>query len=162
MDAVDRGEEESRWRHRWMTIELLDQLVRTSSGGAMARWWSCDPLPAREFIHKRFGIEATAAITAIQARQATTGEAPLQPAAILLAPEADDRSVLRFFKTGERHLWMYDRISLGDLMIANGFREPRRVTASESRIADFPAYELDADSNGSVHKPDSLFMEAVA
>ena len=162
VDALDGGDDEACWRHRWMTIELLDQLVRTRPGGAMARWWSCNPVPADAFIRTRLGVQATAAIEAIRSQQAASGKPPLRPTEILHAPPTSDRKALRFSNSGDRHKWMYDRISLGELLAASGFCEPRRVTAVESRIADFPAYELDADVEGAVHKPDSLFMEAVA
>lgn len=162
LDAVDRGDDEARWQHRWMTIELLDQLVRTCAGGTMARWWSCNPVPAHDFIRKRLGVQATAAIEALHAQQTATGEPSLHPKEILHTPQVSDRRALRFSKSGERHKWMYDRISLCELLSATGFCDPRRVTALESRITDFPAYELDADRNGTTHKPDSLFMEAVA
>ena len=29
----------SQLRHEWMTLELLDQLVRETPGGCMGRWW---------------------------------------------------------------------------------------------------------------------------
>ncbi len=161
VDAVDSGEQDARWRHRWMTIELLDQLVRTSSGGAMARWWSCSPVPCRDFIRKRVGAEAAASIEAIRINQLATGKKPVDPPEILDTPQASDRQIMRFSRSGERHKWMYDRLSLAELMVTTGFVDPRRVTAIDSRIPDFREYELDADREGIVHKPDSLFMEAL-
>jgi hypothetical protein len=54
---------------------------------------------------------------------------------------------------------MYDRVSLGDLMIESGFASPRVCQASESDIAGFLTSNFDV-VNGRVRKPDSLFMEA--
>jgi hypothetical protein len=67
----------------------------------------------------------------------------------------------RFRLAGEAHQWMYDRFSLARLMLAAGFVEPHRQTATESRIPNWQAFNLDATSDGAVVKPDSLFMEAV-
>jgi SAM-dependent methyltransferase len=159
-DAADGGDSdaEARWRHRWMTVELLDQLVRTQSGGAMGRWWSCDPVPCLDLIEERFGAEATKAIAS---RQTSKNRTPLDPADILLTPTVSDREALAFAARGERHKWMYDRVSLADALREAGFAEPRQMTAVDSLIPAFATYELDADSSGRVHKPDSLFMEAL-
>jgi hypothetical protein len=41
-----------------------------------------------------------------------------------------------------------------------GFHEIRVCAANESQIPDFARYGLDLDMDGSVRKPDSLFVEA--
>lgn len=162
LDAVDAGEgETARWRHRWMTVELLDQLVRRRSGGLMRRWWSCEPVPCRDFIEERLGAEAATALAAAAAERAASGRAAVDPAAILLDDPVSDRAARRFAACGERHQWMYDRVSLAELLDAAGFVEPRTVGPAESAIPGFARYELDADARGRPHKPDSLFMEAV-
>ncbi len=157
-EVVESGDEQARWRHRWMTVELLDQMVRTQSGGAMSRWWSCDPVPCLDLIEERFGAEATKAITS---RPSRTDRRPLDPAEILFTPPVSDREALAFAACGERHKWMYDRVSLADALRDAGFAEPRQTTAIDSQIPAFATYELDADASGRVHKPDSLFMEAI-
>jgi hypothetical protein len=151
---------DARWEHRWLTVELLDQLVRTRPGGTMRRWWSCDPVPCRGLIEARLGAEATAGITAIAEERRRTGAAAVTPEAILHDAPTSARGAARFAARGERHLWMYDRVSLAGLLAETGFVDVRPVTAVESRIADFTTSELDTDSTGAPHKPDSLFMEA--
>lgn len=157
-EVVESGDEEARWRHRWMTVELLDQMVRTQSGGAMGRWWSCDPVPCLDLIEERFGAEATKAIAS---RQSRIDRPPPDPADILCTPPVSDREALAFAACGERHKWMYDRVSLAHALETAGFAEPRQATAIESLIPAFETYELDADASGRIHKPDSLFMEAL-
>lgn len=162
LDAASAlADEPARWRHRWMTVELLDQLVRRRSGGLMRRWWSCDPVPCRDLIEQRLGAEATSAMAALAAERAARSRPPLDPASILLDEPVSDRDAARFAARGERHQWMYDRMSLADLLMAAGFVQPRPVGPVESAIADFARYQLDADAAGRPHKPDSLFMEAV-
>jgi hypothetical protein len=66
----------------------------------------------------------------------------------------------QFRLSGEVHQWMYDRLSLGRLLSSAGFSDIRVCKAAESVITDFASYGLDADAQGNVRKPDSLFMEA--
>jgi hypothetical protein len=161
LDAVSDGDGESRWRHRWMTVELLDQLVRSRSGGAMRRWWSCDPIPCRDLIETRLGAEATSAMESLAAERLATNATPVDPATVLRGPPVGPREAAKFAARGERHRWMYDRVSLADLLRDAGFSEPRVVGPTDSAIPGFAGYELDADAAGRPHKPDSLFMEGV-
>jgi hypothetical protein len=62
--------------------------------------------------------------------------------------------------SGEVHKFMYDKYSLGRLLKKVGFKEARKINASESGIKGFYKYNLDA-VKGKIRKPDSLFMEAV-
>ncbi|MBM4058187.1 MAG: methyltransferase domain-containing protein, partial [Planctomycetes bacterium] len=136
---------EARWEHRWMTVELVDQLVRATPGGLMRRWWSCDPVPARAFIERRLGQEAAEGIAAAAAARDTRGEPPLDSAEIFAAEPPSARAASRYTAHGERHRWMYDRVSLADLLEDAGFRDVRTVTAGDSRIPGFAAACLDAD-----------------
>jgi len=65
-----------------------------------------------------------------------------------------------FRLSGEPHLWMYDRFSLGQLLERTGLREVRVVRAEESANPGFFGYHRDTDPDGCVRKNDSLFMEA--
>ena len=149
------------WEHRWMTVELLDQLVRDTPGGLMRRWWACQPVPARGFIEARLGQEAAAGIATVAAARQASGSAAIDEAEIFTAEPATPRAARRFAALGERHRWMYDHVSLGELLWAAGFAEVERTAAAESRIAGFDAACLDADSAGRPWKPDSLYMEGV-
>jgi hypothetical protein len=55
---------------------------------------------------------------------------------------------------------MYDRFSLARELMAAGFHEPIVRSASESAIPDWTRFCLDAQSDGTINKPDLLFMEA--
>ena len=69
-------------------------------------------------------------------------------------------AVARFRSSGEIHQWMYDRYSLKGLFEKAGFTDVNRVGPTESRIPDWTSYNLDTDSDGTVYKPDSLYLEA--
>jgi hypothetical protein len=67
----------------------------------------------------------------------------------------------RFRLGGEIHQWMYDRFSLRRLIEQAGFRGVIQRSATESYIENWASENLDTNPDGSVYKPDSLFMEAV-
>jgi SAM-dependent methyltransferase len=159
--AAVAAEPEHRWEHRWMTVELLDQLVRTTPGGLMRRWWSCDPVPARRLIEERLGHEAAAGIAAAAAARRTDDQPPLDPGAIFTGPPASARAALRYASRGERHRWMYDRVSLADLLGEARFADVATSDATGSRIPGFAVACLDADDRGRPRKPDSLYVEGV-
>lgn len=152
---------EHHWQHRWMTLELLDQLVRDSSGGLMRRWWSCDPVPARGFIEDRLGEEATAGIAAVAAEREAVGREPPEPETIFASEPATARAKARFADRGELHRWMYDRVSLARLLTEAGFRDLGPTHAAASRIPGFAAACLDTTTDGRPRKPDSLYVEGV-
>jgi hypothetical protein len=66
----------------------------------------------------------------------------------------------RFRLGGEIHLWMYDRFSLSRLLMQSGFENPVQRTPFESAIEEWKRYNLDTEPDGTVYKPDSLYMEA--
>ncbi len=82
-------------------------------------------------------------------------------AARLLGPERYAGYRLGLYRrSGEVHLWMYDRYSLATTLASAGFEDIRRVAPKESGIPGWAEYALDADATGQPHKPDSLYMEA--
>lgn len=157
--------------HEWMTVELLDQLVRTRSGGRMRHYIDNPHLPNRPFIQGRIGGELEGwadgngpKVTIGGRLQRAVGKlrrgAALAAARLAFGRQGYQalKEVL-FRRSGEVHQWMYDRVSLQRLLEAHGFVEVRRCSATDSRIPNFATYELDA-VGGKVRKPDSLFMEA--
>ena len=62
---------------------------------------------------------------------------------------------------GELHRWMYDRLSLTDLLKAVGFRTVlHQQSPTDSLIQGWADFHLDVDPDGTVHVPGSLYMEA--
>jgi predicted SAM-dependent methyltransferase len=160
LENASSGNEESLALHEWMTLELLDQLVRTRSGGFMGRLWFSRPLLAREFIVDRLGQEAGEWILKIE-RMIENGYKPIDPEMVYQIHDPDLSEELKFRHSGEIHRWMYDRISLERLLRSAGFSYVYLCNAYESSIEGFINYQLDTDSFGKIRKPDSLFMEAV-
>ena len=157
LDEAVAGDEEAAKRHEWMTLELLDQLAREESGGEMLKYWQQNPMPAEDYVIERMGREVLNYLTPYRA--AFPDRAPEIP-----APEAalaDPEQIGRFRLGGEVHKWMYDRRSLRALLEKCGFREFDVCKADESRISNFKSYGLDLHGDGSIRKPDSLFVEAI-
>lgn len=153
LDGALAGDSQSQRRHEWITLELLDQLVRNRTGGEMFDYWLQDPMPEQAFVIERCGSEVKNAL--IWFRD------PANVASVKHGP-TDDENPLRiglFRLSGEVHQWMYDRYSLSRLIEAAGFIDVRVCHAKESSIPGFNDYLLDIEPDGAVRKPESLFME---
>jgi SAM-dependent methyltransferase len=64
-------------------------------------------------------------------------------------------------KRGEVHQWMYDRISLSELLISLGYRNPRIHKYNTSSIPNWSEYKLELNEFGDEYKPDSSYIEAI-
>jgi predicted SAM-dependent methyltransferase len=159
LDRAAGGDKEASLRHEWMTLELIDQMTRTFSGGFMGRTLSSRPLPHREFIEKRIGWEGRHWLESVD-RSLDTGSKVLPLAEIYNVPQPEDSQEAVFRQSGEVHRWMYDRVSLSTLLKTAGFGDIQACSATRSSIPNFSSYGLDTHEDGSTRKPDSLFMEA--
>ena len=163
----------------WSVLALIDQLKRNSSGGEMVGF-----LAAREATDLAgvFLFEGEE-IRALHARLHEKRTAPAHSDAdrrgrrrmvrriislvkrllrkVAVPPQ--DRQALevgRFRLSGEVHYWMYDEASLRAALLAARFVDIRRFSAFESYTEGWRDEHLDAQPDGSVYKPSSLFMEA--
>lgn len=146
------ADNDAQERHTWMQIELLDQMTRTVSGGEMLEWWKQRPVPQKEFIIGRLGEEARRGMKSVE------NASPPQASECRTALEA---VVPDFITGGELHRWMYDRVSLAALLKKSGFVSVCPQNFDTSHNADVLAHGLDADADGGIRKPDSLFMEGI-
>ena len=80
---------------------------------------------------------------------------------LILNKEYNALQIGRFRQAGEIHQWMYDRYSLKVLMRKNGFESIVQRTAYESYVPDWAKFNLDTEPDGSVYKPNSLYMEGI-
>lgn len=177
--ALQRQEESER-NYDWMVLELYDQAVRGRPGGAMLEYLKQESIPNEAFVCERIGIEARRIIDALKKGASASNRHDERPRNYVARLRSISRSfrarllkvilsdedyraleIGRFRSTGEIHQWMYDRYSLGRILKRAGFQDPKAVRANESRIPGWTAYHLDTEPDGTVCKPDSLFMEAV-
>ncbi|WP_347272951.1 glycosyltransferase [Candidatus Kuenenia sp.] len=151
------GDQEAQKRYEWIMLELFDQMVRRVSGGEMLKYWKQNPMPAESFVTERCGSEVLNAINHLRSHSNLSQSEDHVTSESALTKE----QVGQFVLSGQNHQWMYDRYSLSKLLKEAGFDEIRICSADESRIPDFNSYFMDIEPDGSVRKPDSLFVEAI-
>jgi predicted SAM-dependent methyltransferase len=178
LEALEKslvGDPAWRARYEWMLLEMYDQTVRETSGGEMLAYARRGALPEAEFVAARLGGELRRLMAIPQsdgppptpspARRSFAGLRSIisrRVARLALGREGMRAYDLgRFRLSGEVHRWMYDRYSLARSLEAAGFADAKVVGAAESRIPGWADFHLDTEPDGSVYKPDSLFMEAV-
>ncbi len=152
LKQAEKGDEAANLRHNWMVIEFIDQLARRIGGGEMIKWWKKKLCLQKNFIFERLGDEVRKWIKS----NADKYEMPNLDRLPALEPFQ-----VEFFLSGEQHCWMYDRITLKNLLLQLGFTEIVKQEFNTSLRPDILKYKLDTGENGKVRKPDSLFMEAV-
>lgn len=182
LERAARGDPQAADEYDWVLLEMIDQMVRTETGGEMGRLLVSERVPAEEFVRGRVGEEAfeTYRTLARHFRLGTSRQVAARPSRglrqwlsenRLKVAEAFIRRVAGrealaafrealFRRTGEVHRWMYDRFSLKRLLETTGFTDVRIVDARTSRIPNFAQYELDF-RKGAERKPSSLYLEAV-
>ena len=179
-EKASSGDSEWQRHYDWIMLELYDQTVRERSGGAMLEYLRQNPIPNEGFVYERIGTEARRVTQSVEAStnqpnrhpsfgdrlfRALRGLAGRTRDRVLrpLLGEKDYRALElgRFRMGGEVHRWMYDRFSLARALRHAGFVEPCAVGPSESRIPGWSEFHLDTEPDGTVYKPDSLYMEAV-
>lgn len=173
LDGALAGDQEAQSRYEWIVLEMMDQMVRQQSGGAMLKYWTRDSLNNEAYIASRVGHEylnfrknylanKSSSASAEHQRPEGSGLGRKLMKAVSGEPKAPEYlQIGRFRAQGEIHQWMYDRYSLGKLLREAGFRDPQKLTAFTSNIADWKDHEWLDVEDGNVRKPESLFMEAV-
>jgi hypothetical protein len=183
LDESLRGSRQWQHNYEWMMLELYDQAVRESSGGAMAAYLRTGSVPNPEFILGRIGVEGKCLmendipdhlthsanrkklirrlVRAVHrpSRIGTTIR-DLILRSVLGKEDFHYLQVGRFRHSGQIHLWMYDRYSLATSLREAGFVRVRQCTPFQSAIIGWPQFQLDVEPDGSIYKPDSLYMEA--
>jgi predicted SAM-dependent methyltransferase len=179
LDEAENGIAEADLNYDWTTLELFDQAVRDFSGGEMAKFLRNSNLGNAQFIRSRLGIEYDKIVSPYKHKESNStfensnlikifkifqkirifiARKVVRIIAGISAEHAFESGIFR--QSGEIHRWMYDRYSLRRLLEALGFINIRVCHANESSIPNFLAYSLDV-YEGSVRKPDSLFIEGI-
>jgi len=169
---LDRGELE---KAEFNTIELLDQCVRTRSGGQLASFRARQDITQeiREYISERTGYvhKNVTNLTGIRQKKSR-----------LKLPKVTRRRVqwvyckfltkfmprwfvlnhINFTNTGELHKWVYDVNSLTNHLTSSGFKKILRYTSNTSQIKQFPFFPLDLDEKQRSRKgSESIYIEAI-
>lgn len=184
--ALEKATTSPEWsaNYDWILLEMYDQTVRNQLGGEMKEYLFQPKIPNEEFILSRCGMEAKILIDmGRQERQKSPPQVSESQAKklfkaiyrffryptyrrnqilkLLLGTEYKALEIGRFRQSGEVHQWMYDRYSLGWLLAKVGFASIVQRSATQSYIPNWSSWNLDTESDGSIYKPDSLYMEGV-
>ena len=171
----------------FVVIEMIDQCVRTVSGGELGRYYqliSSDPKArpdAIEFVRHRTGENLLSnGLDAQQVLHMSNRGGGAKPFVLRLLRGLQSRLMryrLRFglailptafyaqnvslAAVGERHHWLWDFSQLERLLITRGFTAVTRQDCRSSGIDGFPCCPLDADASGTARKgAESMYVEA--
>ena len=177
--ALPDDEKLKNERYQWVTIELLDQLVRSFPGGEMGKFFEKvqaidnddDQKLMYNYIQERVGIfqssdSVVKSSLLEKLRKLTVSKiyTKLLRIYIKLVTKLIPKNIrnMVFVETaiGERHRWMYDVYGLSTLFEKAGFVNISSLAYNESAIADFQSNNLDSNADNSIYKPNSIFLEA--
>ena len=158
----------------WIMLELLDQTVRNSSGGEMAKYFIRKSIPNENFVLQRCGVEAKKLIEwgkhCVENNQIKDVLYKRIIKKLFLRKETICKNIFgdcyrafqigRFRLRGEIHQWMYDLYSLGRLLKEVDFKNIVSRDAVTSYLENWISYNLDTEPDGSIYKPDSGYIEA--
>lgn len=164
-------------KHEWITLELLDQLVRMENQGIVTAFKKQVLDSADEdliaYVQSRAGDvfaagADVAAESSFRSKLAKASLGKLRQKAIMtwvrivtsLIPKSIAASIVDKTTLGEKHRWMYDSIGLERSVRRCGFRDIKFLEAATSQIPDFNNFELDIDQDGKAYKILSLYLEA--
>ena len=164
----------------WSHIELYDQIAREDRDGEFGKYLHRENVPNKEYVIQRMGGLVERAFRIIEGdRKAGVGknrQNMVKKLHRLFALDFYRNRILRFVlgskdwknlqvgrarNAGEVHKWMYDRITLGDLLKKNGFSQISVKSSAESGWSYWPGQNLDQDENGMAVHANSLYIEAV-
>jgi predicted SAM-dependent methyltransferase len=168
------GDEKAKIDYEWIMLELFDQMVRNYSGGQMAEYFIKKEIPNSEYIYNRIGQEGQKirkqfidnlddSSTNRQENNLLSFLKKFLSLHIFFRSCVKQKDIIKigtFRLSGEVHQWMYDRYSIGKLLENAGFKDIKVTTAKISYIENWNSYFLDCLHDGTVRKPDSLFIEA--
>ena len=156
---------ETEANYRWSVIELIDQMVRDESGGEMLKYWCNDNISNYTTLEKRTGLtksDLNKFSLPNNQYKLSLKDKVFKIILKLIGISWNEFEMLKFYKIGERHKWMYDSISISTLLSTAGFSKITIQSGNTSYIKDWGKYSsLDVNSENKLRKPDSLIIEGI-
>jgi hypothetical protein len=154
--------------------EMIDQCVRTESGGELVKWYrQVDNPELQNYISARTGYVSSGRIAFTQIRisrirKLTVKKVPnkfqlvIIKNVISLLPNWYKQNHISNTATGEVHRWVYDFNSLQKILGEVGFNNVSKLDAFRSLNSGFPNIPLDVDEQGKSRKGlESTYIEAI-
>ena len=181
LEKAAQGSAEWRDHYDWIMLEMYDQTVREETCGECAQYLRRDPIPNWDFVCTRWGLQAELLLDTVRKENRRSGNGSGRSSvawryvlenpwtvirnkwfkAMLGREDWEALQLGRFRRGGEIHMWMYDRYSMRRLLEQTQFTDIEPQTATESRVSNWKDYHLDSEPDGTIYKPDSLYMEGV-
>lgn len=160
LEQAVSGSEGWAANYEWMMLEMYDQAVRNQPGGDMAAFLAKEHIPNKDFIIARLGMEARNLMETGPNTRPRDGSFLKKIYRVLrFGRDYMPVKIGRFRLSGEVHQWMYDRYSLSVLLEKCGMTDIIQRSATESYLQEWVKWNLDTEADGTIYKPDSLFME---
>ena len=184
LEQASSGSQEWASNYDWILLEMYDMTVRNESGGEMAAYLAREKI-AEKFVEKRCGIPIQKwrndlLEKSTQLKSVSIQESQLQHflkrihwffsdpgyrkhrllKSLLGKKEYKALQIGRLRQSGELHQWMYDRYSLTLLLEKCGLENIVQQSATESYLKNWTSFNLDTEADGTIYKPDSLYIEA--
>ncbi|MBW4626554.1 MAG: methyltransferase domain-containing protein [Brasilonema octagenarum HA4186-MV1] len=170
--------EEAKNQYEWIVIELLDQMVRTKSGGLMRSYWrhilENNDEPSINYVEARIGVKVKQEVLDLNHRSFAQKLLDINPNKLKnkliylyvdmvksFIPRNIRQAMMDSTPLGEKHKWMYDRYSLKTLIEKKRFTEIRFLDAYTSSIPNLSDELLDLNPDGTPYKPGSLYCEGM-
>lgn len=173
LSVQNPGNELYSANYDWSLIEMFDQTVRNTTGGAMLKYLAQQKIENEDFVMSRIGLEGAVLREnilkdSLNPRIIKNGVVRKVKQGIkkILYPfirpkEINEFELIGKFRLGgEIHQWMYDRFSLRRLLEDSKFSQFKIQGPFTSFIENWEDYGLDG-KNKVVRKPDSLYVEAI-
>jgi len=144
-------------RHIWFISELIDQMAREESGGEKKSLIAAGDAEYRGWIRSFANTEISNLIDATSQKKSGSMRQHVRDILKQLTPPWV--RVGRFRMSGEPHKWMYDRITLPQLLRTTGFHNIQERSFSTSVLPNWKNYSLDNEVDHE-YKPGSIYFEA--
>lgn len=175
------GDEAAKYDYEWIMLELFDQMVRNNSGGQMAKYFFQEEISNLEYVYKRIGQEGykireqylkSLGDVSIEKPENSPESFYIKKIKFLVrktlsyfsfkkrVDQTEAFKIGNFRLSGEVHLWMYDRYSISKLLENAGLKDIKVTNAQKSYVENWGIFFLDTLPDGTIRKPDSLFIEA--
>ena len=176
----DAGESAAIHDLEWSHIELYDQITREDRDGEFGKYLHRENVPNKVYVIQRMGGLVERAFGIIERDRKAGGtknkQSLVKKLYRLLDPNFYRNRILRLVlgskdwknlqvgrarNAGEVHKWMYDRITLGELLKKTRFSQISVRSSAGSGWPLWPRQNLDQDEKGMAVHANSFYIEAV-